>query len=70
MLDRDIKKGDLRRMTGLSSSSIAKLTRDENVYIDVLSKICNALQCHGSEIMEIYPDEPEVTKPVTVKKTK
>jgi DNA-binding Xre family transcriptional regulator len=59
LLDRNIKKGELRQMTGLSSSSMAKLAKDENMYIDVLAKICNALQCKGSDIMEIYPDEPE-----------
>ena len=39
MIDRDLKRKDLQRLTGISASSIAKLSRDEYVSMDVLIKI-------------------------------
>ena len=56
LIDRDLKKQDLRRMTGISTSSIAKLAKGENVNTDILVKICTALNCNISDIMDIIPD--------------
>lgn len=53
LIDKKIKKCDLQRMSGVSGSSIAKLGRNENVNTDILLKICNALNCDISDIMEI-----------------
>jgi len=52
----DLKKQDLRRMTGISTSSIAKLTKGENVNTDILVKICTALNCNISDIMDVIPN--------------
>lgn len=56
LIDRDLKKQDLRKMTGISTSSIAKLSKGENVNTDMLVKICTALNCNISDIMDIIPD--------------
>lgn len=53
LIDRDIKKKDLAVMAGISTSSITKLTNNENVTTDVLLKICCALECDFSDILEI-----------------
>ena len=53
LIDRNIKKGDLQRLAGISGSSIAKLGRNENVNTDILLKICGALKCDISDIMEV-----------------
>ncbi len=53
LIDKNLKKKDLRKMTGLSTVSMAKLSKDENVTTDVLVKICNALSCNISDIMEV-----------------
>jgi DNA-binding Xre family transcriptional regulator len=52
-----MKKKDLREAAGISTSSIAKLGKNENVTTDVLVKICKALKCDISDIMEIEPDD-------------
>ncbi|GAE89378.1 hypothetical protein JCM21531_2897 [Acetivibrio straminisolvens JCM 21531] len=52
-----MKKKDLREAAGISTSSMAKLGKNENVTTDVLVKICKALKCDISDIMEIKPDE-------------
>ena len=64
LIDKDMKKCDLRSAAKLSSSTIAKLNRGENVSTAVLLKICLALQCDVGDIMETIPDEalpPEKT---------
>lgn len=57
LIDRDMKKKDLRAEAHLSPSSVAKLAKNENVSMDVLVKVCTALKCDIGDIMEIVPDE-------------
>jgi len=53
LIDKKMKKKDLQRVSGISSSSVAKLGRNENVNTDILQKICIALHCDISDIMEM-----------------
>ena len=57
LIDKQMKKSDLRKEAGISSSSLAKLGKDENVTTEVLVKVCNALKCDVGDIMEFIPDE-------------
>ena len=59
LIDRDMKKKDLRERTKISSSTIAKMTKNEPVSTDVLIKICAVLNCDVGDIMEIVPDNKE-----------
>ncbi|HCA28130.1 MAG TPA: XRE family transcriptional regulator [Ruminococcaceae bacterium] len=59
LIDKDLKKRDLCQMAGISSASVAKLTKGENVQTDVLVKICGALSCGIEDIMEILPEQEE-----------
>lgn len=52
LIDRDMTKTDLWDKTGISTVSLAKLGKDENITTDVLLKTCNGLDCDISEIME------------------
>lgn len=56
LIDQGLNKTDLRKMSGISSSSIAKLGRNENVNTDLLVKICTTLNCRLDEIMELEND--------------
>lgn len=49
---RNLKKKDLQSIANISSTSITKLAKDETVRTDTLDKICLALQCDISDIME------------------
>ncbi len=53
MIDREMKKKDLQNATGISASSISKLSRDEYVSMDVLVKICAVFQAQLSDVVEI-----------------
>ena len=58
LIDKQMKKSDLRKKAGISSSSLAKLTKDENVTTEVLCKLCQELKCDVGDIMEFVPDPP------------
>ena len=53
LIDKELRKLDLQHMAGISSTSVAKLAKGENIQTDVLLKICKALSCDTSDIMEI-----------------
>jgi putative transcriptional regulator len=57
LIDKDMKKKDLREAAGISTSSMAKLGKNENVNTEILVKICKALNCEISDIMEIVEDD-------------
>ena len=57
LIERNMKKTDLRIQSGISTVALAKLGRNENVNTEVLAKICKTLNCDISDIMEIVPEE-------------
>jgi len=63
LIDRDMNRQDLRKLCGLSSASIAKLGKGENITTDVLVRICEGLNCQLEDIMELEADEPQDESP-------
>jgi putative transcriptional regulator len=57
MIDRKMNKGDLRELTGMGPSTMAKLGKDETVSMDVIIRICEALKCDIGDVMEIIPGQ-------------
>lgn len=57
LIDKDMKKEDLRKATGITTTAMAKLGRNENVNTEILVKICKALQCDIIDIVEIVNTE-------------
>ena len=53
LIDKGMKKGDLKRRTGISSGTIAKMTIGEAVTLTVLEKICNEFNCDIGDLVEI-----------------
>lgn len=62
LIDKGMNKNDLKVASGVSTTSIAKLGKGENITTDVLLKICRALKCDVSDIMEVTPDEKTVDR--------
>ena len=52
LIDKDMRRKDLQEAAGISSASIAKLGRGDNITTDVLLKICETLNCKLEDIME------------------
>ena len=59
LIDKDMIKKDLRLQTGFSTTTMSKLSKDENVSMDVIEKICTVLNCDVGDIMEFIPDKKE-----------
>ena len=57
LIDKNMKKKELGEAAGISNSLIAKLGKNENVTVDVLVRICSALDCGIDDIMELIPDD-------------
>lgn len=53
LIDKDMRKEDLRLKAGITTTAMAKLGRNETVHMDVLLKICDALDCDMCDILEI-----------------
>ena len=66
LIDRGKNKKDLRELSGISTSSIAKLGKGENITTDVLLKICTALNCQISDILETITDEDVVNNEIKI----
>ena len=56
LIDKNMKKSDLKERAGISSASIAKLGKGDNITTDVLLRICEAMDCHLDDIMETVDD--------------
>ena len=61
LIDKDMKKKDLQALTGLSASSIAKLSRDEMISMDALMKICAVFGVQFSDVVEIVYENTDNT---------
>ena len=59
LIDKDMKKKDLVKTAHISTYTVNKLNRGDNVNTDTLVKICSALNCAIEDIMEIIPDSGE-----------
>lgn len=57
LIDRDMKKKDLAAAANISTYTVNKLNRGENVNTDTLVSICKVLGCTFDDIMELLPDE-------------
>lgn len=57
LIDKNIKKSQLREMSSIGTTTLAKLGKNEKVSLDVLESICLSLDCRIEDIIEIMPNE-------------
>lgn len=57
LLDKNMTKLDLRKLTGISTTTIQKLTKDESVGVDILLRICEKLDVKIDDIIEFTREE-------------
>ena len=53
LIDKGIKRTELKRLAGVSTNVIAKLGKNEPVAMETLAKICAALSCDIADIVEM-----------------
>lgn len=59
LLDKRLKKTDLLSLADISTTTLAKLSKDQPVSMEVMGRICNALSCDIGDVMEIVPNQNE-----------
>ena len=57
LLDKRMKKTDLIKVADISTTTLAKLSKDQSVSMDVMGRICKALSCDIGDVMEMVSDE-------------
>ncbi|MGM9890753.1 MAG: helix-turn-helix domain-containing protein [Floccifex porci] len=60
LIEKDLKKTEFAKLIGIGQNTLAKLSKNEYVSMEVLVKICRGLDCSIEEIMEILPERKEV----------
>lgn len=56
LLDKNMTKRDLRKATGISTTTVQKLTKNESVGIDIILRICEKLSLQITDIVEFIED--------------
>ena len=59
LIDKDMKKKDLQAAAGISWATVTKLSKGETVSMEVLMKVCKALECNIGDIMDLILTEDE-----------
>jgi len=57
LIDKGMKKLDLKDKVGISTGTLAKLSKNQQVALSVLERICEALDCQIGDIVEYIPDK-------------
>lgn len=57
MIDKKMKKMQLKELTGIGSTTLAKLSKDEPVSMDVIARVCKVLECNIGDVMDILPEK-------------
>lgn len=59
LIDKDMKKKDLQAAAGISWASVTKLSKGETVSMEVMMKVCKALECNIGDVMDLIPAEDD-----------
>ena len=59
LIDRKIRKTEFAKMAGISANTLAKLSKDENVSLEIIARICRALNCKVDDILDVLPERIE-----------
>jgi DNA-binding Xre family transcriptional regulator len=57
LIDKKMMKKDLMEKTGITSSTIAKMGKNQAVSLEVLGRICKALNCNIGDIVDVIYNE-------------
>ena len=57
LIDKNMTKSELTKAIGISSSTMAKMGKNENVSLEAIDKICALLECDINDILEYVSDQ-------------
>lgn len=59
LIDKELKKTEFAKKIGISASTMAKLSRNETVSMDIMVRICRTLGCNIEDVIEVLPEARE-----------
>lgn len=59
LIDKEMKKTEFAKEVGISANTLAKLSKNETVSMDIIVRICRTLECSVDDIMDILPETRE-----------
>ena len=59
LIDKDMLKKDLQAKAHISWTSVTKMSKGEDVSMEVLRNVCKALECGIGDIIEMIPDDED-----------
>jgi DNA-binding Xre family transcriptional regulator len=57
LIDKEMKRKELSRLAGIGASTLTKMWKGETVNLEILVRICNAMNCDLHDVVELVPDE-------------
>lgn len=57
LIDKELKKTEFAKEIGISANTLAKLSRNEFVSMEIIVRICRYFQCNVDDILDILPDK-------------
>ena len=57
LIDKKMKKGELCKRARISTNTMAKMAKGQNLNVDLLARICGVLNCTMDDILELLPDD-------------
>ena len=64
LIDRNMMKTDLVRAAHISTNAMAKMGKNEDVRLEVLAKVCSALDCKLDDIVDFIPEEADKVRKI------
>lgn len=58
LIDKNMKKKELREKARISASTVVKMGRNEPVSVELIGKICLALDCNAGDVVDFFSDDP------------
>lgn len=59
LIDRDMNKRELMKVTGISKSTMDKMSRGEQVSMDIIDRICNYFKCEVEDVIAHVQNKEE-----------
>ena len=59
LIDKDLNKQTLSQVANISASTLTKMSKGETVNMEMLVRICNALDCEFHDVIELLPENDE-----------
>lgn len=57
LIDRGMNKGQLRELANISTTSMARMGKDQYINIEIIERICKALDCKIEDVVQYFPEE-------------